>query len=160
MKRILIISDTHRQNENVKIVLEKLGPVDMLIHLGDAEGGERYIEQIAGCPCEMVCGNNDFFSALPKEKEIMIGKYKVLLAHGHYFRVSLGTEFIMMEAAARGFDIAMFGHTHRPSIEYGNGIIAVNPGSLSYPRQENHRPSYIVMEIDREGEAHFTISYL
>ena len=64
------------------------------------------------------------------------------------------------EARARGCDIAMYGHTHRPCVEYEGGITLVNPGSLSFPRQENRRPSYMVMEIDRKGEAHYTICYV
>ena len=66
----------------------------------------------------------------------------------------------MSEATARQFDIVMFGHTHRPLLEYGDAVIALNPGSLSYPRQEGKRPSYIIMDIDKKGEAHFEIEYL
>ena len=54
----------------------------------------------------------------------------------------------------------MFGHTHKPYLEELQGITMLNPGSLSYPRQDGRRPSYIQMELDREGEAHYTISYL
>lgn len=36
--RILIVSDTHRRDENLKEVIRRTGPLDMLIHLGDAEG--------------------------------------------------------------------------------------------------------------------------
>ena len=63
---------------------------------------------------EMIMGNNDFFSQLEREKEIMIGKYKVLLTHGHYYNVSTGPAYLKQEAKERGFDIVMFGHTHRP----------------------------------------------
>ena len=35
--KILIISDTHRKHENLLKVLERECPVDLLIHLGDAE---------------------------------------------------------------------------------------------------------------------------
>lgn len=158
--RILIVSDTHGKHTNLEIVLEKLKPLDMLIHLGDAEREEYYIEAIAECPVEIIAGNNDFFSQLPREKEIQIGKYKVLLTHGHYYYVSVGTEPLCKEAVARGADIVMFGHTHRPCIEYKDNLVALNPGSLSYPRQEGHKPSYILMEIDRDGEAHYTLNYL
>ncbi len=48
-------------------------------------------------------------------------------------------------------DIVMFGHTHRPLIEKDHGVVALNPGSTSYPRQDGHLPSYIVMEIDANG---------
>ena len=77
--KILISSDTHRKHENLLKVLERECPVDLLIHLGDAEGYEDYIAEQAGCPVEVVAGNNDFFSSLPREKELQIGKYKVLI---------------------------------------------------------------------------------
>lgn len=158
--KILIVSDTHRKHENLIAVLERVQPVDMMIHLGDAEGCEDYIAEMAGCPLEIVAGNNDFFSQLPREKEIRLGCYRVLLTHGHYYYVNTGIADIMSEAAARQFDIVMFGHTHRPLLEYGDAVIALNPGSLSYPRQEGKRPSYIIMDIDKKGEAHFEIEYL
>lgn len=158
--KILIISDTHRKHENLLKVLERECPVDLLIHLGDAEGYEDYIAEQAGCPVEVVAGNNDFFSSLPREKELQIGKYKVLITHGHYYYVNTGIEDIEREAEGRGFDIVMFGHTHRPIIDYHRDVIALNPGSLSYPRQEGKRPSYIIMDLDKKGEATFEIEYL
>lgn len=158
--RILIVSDTHRHNENYFKILEKTGPYDMVIHCGDAEGSEYAISEGAGCETKIVLGNNDFFSGLPKEIETQIGKYKVLITHGHTYYVSMNRELIKQDAVQRGFDIVMFGHTHRPVIDIGKDIIAINPGSLSYPRQDGHRPSYIIMEIDRFGEAHFTLNYL
>ena len=67
---------------------------------------------------------------------------------------------IKKEAALRGADIVMYGHSHRPVVDYDEGVIAINPGSLTYPRQEGRRPSYILMEIDKNEKAHFTINYL
>lgn len=158
--KVLIVSDTHRKHDNLIEVLKHVHPIDLMVHLGDAEGEEEYIEELAECPLEIVAGNNDFFSDLLREKEIWIGKYRVLLTHGHYYYVNAGIANIQKEAAARRFDIVMFGHTHRPLIDYSRGIITLNPGSISYPRQEGRRPSYILMEIDREGEVHFGIHYL
>lgn len=160
--KILIVSDTHRKDDNLKKVIEELKPLDMFIHLGDAEGSEAYIPEWLNPECEiqMVRGNNDFFSALDREREIKIGRYRVLLTHGHYYNVSLGTETIKKEAAARNVDIVMFGHTHRPCYEVQDDIIAVNPGSLSYPRQEGRRPSYMVLELDQKGRAHFDLKYI
>ena len=82
------------------------------------------------------------------------------LTHGHYYYVSAGLDTLRKEAYSRGMDIVMFGHTHRPLIEYDKELTVINPGSLSYPRQPGRKPSYIMMELDREGEAHFTIHYL
>ncbi len=158
--KVLIVSDTHRKNDNYIRVLERVAPIDMVIHCGDIEGSENLIAESAGCPVQMVTGNNDFFSDLPREKEFMIGKYKVWLTHGHNYYVSMSNENLKHEARMRGVDIVMFGHTHRPVVDYGEDVIAVNPGSLTYPRQEGRRPSYIIMDLDREGKAHFTINYL
>ena len=160
MNRILIVSDTHRKNENYLEVLKKCGPFDMVIHCGDVEGSEFTICEAAGCPVEMVMGNNDFFSELPREKEFMLGKYKVWLTHGHNYYVSMDNHTIKTEARARGIDIVMYGHSHRPVVDYDKEIIAINPGSLTYPRQEGRKPSFIIMEIDDCGEAHFTINYV
>ena len=70
----------------------------------------------------------------------------------------------MKEAALKwGCNVAMFGHTHRPVIEQAlteKGITMINPGSLTFPRQEGRKPSFIVMEIDRFGKAHYTLNYL
>lgn len=158
--KILIVSDTHRKNQNLKTVIAREGKIDRLIHLGDVEGSQNEILEMAGCPVDMVAGNNDFMGDLPKEKEIMLGRYKVLLTHGHYYYVSLDTKMLRKEAIARGFDVAMYGHTHRPRIEENHGIVILNPGSLSYPRQEGKNPSYIVMNLDGEGRAHYEIKYL
>lgn len=160
--KILIVSDTHRRDGNLRAVIEREGPLDMLIHLGDSEGSDAMIPTWVNpeCRMEMVLGNNDFFSMLDREREIQIGKYRALLTHGHYYSVSLGTERIWEEAKARGVDIAMFGHTHKPLLEERDGVLLLNPGSLSYPRQEGRKPTYIVMELDERGEAHYQIRYV
>ncbi len=157
--KVLVVSDTHRRNDNYFEVI-KLHRPDMVIHCGDVEGSEYALSEAAECPVQMVTGNNDFFSELPREMELNVGPYKVWVTHGHSYYVSMGNENIKREAIARGVDIVMYGHTHKPVIDRDDDVIAVNPGSLSYPRQDGHRPSYIIMEIDRDDDVHFTIAYL
>ena len=157
--KIIIVSDTHRKNENYFKVL-KLHKPDMVIHCGDAEGSEYALTEAADCPVQIVLGNNDFFSNLPRELEFHIGKNKVWVTHGHNYYVSMGNETIKEEAVSRGVDIVIYGHTHRPVVDISDSIVALNPGSLSYPRQEGRMPSYIIMEIDRFEQAHYTIAYL
>ena len=115
---------------------------------------------MAECPMEVVAGNNDFYTVLPGELEIKIGKYRALLTHGHYYYVNGGMSHIKRAVDERDIDIVMFGHTHRPYLEqYGKAVI-LNPGSIAYPRQEGRNPSYIIMDLDEQGEAHFSIEYL
>ena len=158
--KILIVSDNHRQLGNFYKVMEKVGPVDLVIHCGDAEVSEPTLAQVAQCPLEIVSGNNDYFSHAMNEREFELGPYKVWLVHGHRHRVTVEEDTIRREASRRGMDILMYGHTHRPVIDIAPGLTALNPGSLSYPRQDGRRPSYIIMDIDREGAAHYTINYL
>ena len=134
--RILIISDTHGSHRNLDEVLEREKDIDMLLHLGDVENDDDYIEAVMDCPVHIVAGNNDYFSYLPREKEIQIGKYKVFMTHGHNYYVSMNTERLRQAARQRGADIVMYGHTHRPKVDASEDVIVVNPGSLSYPRQE------------------------
>ena len=158
--KILIVSDTHGRHEHFKEVIRRTAPIDMLIHCGDTEGGEEYMAALAGCRAEIIAGNNDFFSRLPREINFSIQKYKAMLVHGHDYGVSMGYEPLLEEALSRNADIAFFGHTHRPLLMQAKGVRLVNPGSLSYPRQEGRRPSFCIMDVDRFGEAHFTINYL
>ncbi len=160
--KILIVSDTHRKNENLKKVIDRVSPIDMLIHLGDAEGSEAIYRKWLPVTTRLIVmkGNNDFFSDLESEKEVRIGRYLCLLTHGHYYNVSLDTELLRREATARGFDVAMFGHTHRPFLETVDGVTLLNPGSLSYPRQDGRKPTFMIMELDSKGKAHYTLNVL
>jgi putative phosphoesterase len=90
----------------------------------------------------------------------MVGAYRVWLVHGHRHSVYHDLNVIRNEAVRKGAHIVMYGHTHQPAIDIRPDIITLNPGSLSYPRQDGRKPSYIIMEIDKEGEVHFTVGYL
>ena len=161
--KILIVSDTHRRDGNLREIIEKQSPFDMLINLGDTEGSEANFKEWVNndnCVIHVVRGNNDFFSQTDREKEISIGKYRAFLTHGHMYGVSFELETIKDEARARKVDIVMFGHTHKPYLERRGDLTVLNPGSLSFPRQEGRRPSYMLMDLDDEGEAHFTTCYL
>lgn len=160
--KILVVSDTHRKDDNLKLVLSEECPLDMLIHLGDAEGSEHFIPDWVNpeCRMEMVLGNNDFFSRLDREREIDIAGHKAFITHGHYYGVSMGPEGLVDEAKSRGCDIAMYGHTHRPFLDVIDGVTVLNPGSLSYPRQEGRRPSYMIIHVDVDGKMDYQQKYL
>jgi|BioPla2DNA2_1021312.scaffolds.fasta_scaffold26725_3 putative phosphoesterase len=157
--KVLIVSDTHGKNNYLLQTLEKVSPIDLLIHLGDLGGSENFIKSMVNCPVEMISGNNDYFNGLAKDKIIKIGNYSVYLTHGHRYGVYYNTDMIKEAARARQADIVMFGHTHIPMIDLMDDIWAINPGSLSLPRQRNRIPTYIIMDIDKNGKAHFTLNY-
>ena len=158
--RILIVSDTHGNLRGFEQAVKQAGIFDMLLHLGDVEGDEDYIESIVECPVYIVAGNNDFYSDLPEEILVAIGNYKVFMSHGHGYYVSRNTRRLKQRALEKGANIAMYGHTHRPDIDESDGIITINPGSLTYPRQEGRRPSYIIMTIAENSEIELELHYL
>lgn len=157
--RVLIVSDTHRHNENLEKVLENIGSLDMVIHCGDAEGSEDGIRYALDCPMYIVAGNNDYFTELSEEIIVNIGKYRVMVTHGHYYRVNMGTERLVEEAKIKGVDIVIYGHTHKPKMEMSDGIVVLNPGSISYPRQNGRVPTYMIMETDKKGNACYTLHH-
>ena len=158
--KILIVSDSHGKNYNLEKVIEKVRPIDLMIHLGDFENNEEYVKSIAQCRVEMVSGNNDYFTGIDKDKIITIGNYTLLLTHGHRYGVNFGTERIKEAAMQYGASIVLFGHTHRPLIDLTSNVWAINPGSITLPRQEGRIPTFIIMDIDSKGEAHFSLNYI
>ena len=158
--KVLIVSDTHRNEDNLIKALEKEANLDLLIHCGDVEGAEYEIEHYAGCKTLFVAGNNDYFSRLSRELETQIEELRVWVTHGHNYYVNANPEYIKKEAKARKMDVVMYGHTHRPVIEQTKDLIVINQGSLTYPRQEGRRPSYAVLETENSTIRRLEIVYL
>ena len=159
--RILVISDSHGRNDDVSGVIRQVGPIDTLIHCGDVERGDDYIRSLVDCPVYMVAGNNDYNLDLPPKIITKIGNYRVMIVHGHTYHVYRGVDYLKRAALEEKVDVVMFGHTHKPYLEYcSDGLVVLNPGSLSYPRQDGRHPSFMIMEIDRFGEAHYTTNFL
>ena len=164
MKRFLIFSDNHGINIYLKEVLDQIGTdFDGVVQLGDCQNAEteQEIRNIFTCPVYMVAGNCDYFSSLPPVKIVEFGKYRIMLTHGHHYFVSVGPQDLLEDAKAHGCNVVIYGHTHRPLMDgTDEEVLVLNPGSISFPRQEGKKPSYMVMEIDGEGEAHFRLNYL
>lgn len=95
--RILVVSDTHGNHENLDIAIERVMP-DKIFHAGDAQGGEIYIEAVCDCPLEIVRGNCDFGSDLPVEEVFSLGKHVVFLTHGHLYGAGFGLEELCQAA--------------------------------------------------------------
>ena len=158
--KVLIVSDTHGRDEGIEQAIACEAPFDMLIHCGDVEGREFYIEALADTETCIIAGNNDYFSDLDREAEITLLGHRIFVTHGHYYGVSLDIAGLVEEAEYRGCEVALFGHTHKPMIAKRNGVLAVNPGSLSYPRQNGRHPSYAVMMLEENKLPETTIKYL
>ncbi|MEE3421050.1 MAG: metallophosphoesterase [Lachnospiraceae bacterium] len=159
--KILIVSDTHGRLDHLEEAMERVVDFDALIHCGDFEGQDEEIRDMAdGVPVTLVRGNNDWDSRLPYVETVELDGVRILVTHGHRFG-AYNTSELVDRAREEGCRVACYGHTHFPVIDEDNdGVDILNPGSLTFPRQPNRRPSYIVMEITPRGQLLYTINYL
>lgn len=141
--KIVVLSDTHGHINTAMSIIEQQKP-DMIIHLGDLIRDARDLENMYGIRTEYIAGNNDFYDNAPLEKTLIIEGKKVLITHGHKYRVKYGLEDIAAKAQKEGVECVLFGHTHEPCECFDNNILLFNPGSLTLPRNKR---SYGLLEI-------------
>lgn len=157
--KILLVSDTHGKDQKLKEALEIEKP-EFVFHMGDLDESKDVICELAGCPVAMISGNNDYDTDLSPEVFFELLGFRIFMTHGHRYGVSMGTEGLKSAGRRKGADIVLFGHIHMPVLEIEEDIILANPGSLTYPRQEKRRPSYMVLYLERGKSPEFEIKYL
>lgn len=157
--KVLILSDTHRQNTKMWQIIEHEKPFDLLVHCGDIEGTDDELYMRAEAPVQIVAGNNDYCYDYEDDKIFNIGKYRVLLTHGHRYHIYRNILPLYYLAKQNNVDIVMFGHIHIPVIETDGSVTLINPGSLTYPRQADRRSTYIIMQTDANGDATYELKY-
>jgi putative phosphoesterase len=92
---------------------------------------------------ECVAGNNDFFGNYPEEKVINFDNKKLLLTHGHEYRVNHSYDGLIKKGKELKIDGVLFGHTHAAHEQIIDNILCFNPGSISLPVRN---PSYGIIE--------------
>lgn len=162
--RIGVISDTHGSLTAFERALEHLAGVDLLIHAGDVlyhgprnplpEGYNPagLAEKLKSLTTHhiIVKGNVDadvddwvLPYPLPPYALVQDGSRRIVTYHG--FQHSDRKE--MADFAYRfGAQILVFGHIHQPVLEELNGVLLLNPGSVSLPKQEPKEPTFAIIE--------------
>ena len=143
MSRIAVISDSHGSLHNLKSFLPQLGQVDALWHLGDCTEDAPRLAEMLNCGYVSVRGNCDPFSDMPLTERIDWHGKRFLLLHGHTAGGRLSLCYAAKEQHA---DAVLFGHSHIASIETADGVLLINPGSLSRPRG-GRGPSIAVLTL-------------
>lgn len=134
--RILIISDSHGNNEPIDELIRVQDNIDLYIHAGDAECQEFEIY-----PFRTVKGNCDFYFDMQEQIIIPSPFGNILVRH----KPDLKPEKLK-ELEIKTY---VYGHTHVKECVKRNGICYLNPGAISYPRDE--QSSYVILE-DNEKE--------
>jgi len=151
--KALIASDSHGVQDRIFDLLRE-EKYDAFFFCGDGEGLENRLLSEAGVPpvTALVKGNNDWGSLLASEALISFGSRRIFMTHGHRYRLYAGYGLLLQEARKNECEICLFGHTHRPLIQTAEGVLLINPGSITLPRQENGAATYAVMETRNNGE--------
>lgn len=146
--RILVVSDTHGDYKSLAATLKLLGrSVEALVHLGDGSGDIRSAAhtKVPMPPVYSLKGNVDSDASLPLMYRIEAENKTILAAHGHRYPLGEGVSCLVRAAKAEGAQAFFFGHTHVPYLEDRNGVLVLNPGSLSRPRGP-WGPSFAIVE--------------
>ena len=129
--RIGVFSDTHGDLSLLYRLREQLEPLDAVFHCGDYAREARDIGSFFHCPYYAVKGNCDYGSSEPLERTVTLGEKRFLLLHGHQCAGELA---MIYKARMAGAQAVCFGHSHIPFLTWEEGILLLNPGSLSSPR--------------------------
>lgn len=157
MKRALLLSDSHGQNEEMVAVMEHFSDVDAIFHMGDIGNAKHLISNNRNCLTYIVRGNTDYDYDLPEQVAIDFAGKRVLATHGHRYVDYGGIDSLVYFGEENGADVVLFGHIHRPVFMKVDtiskkGMIICNPGSISRPRQRDREKTFAVMDVDETGE--------
>jgi putative phosphoesterase len=122
-----VISDTHGLLRPE--ALDKLRGVDAIVHAGDIGDPEILGQLRKIAPLTAVRGNIDTSargSTLPETKVLEIGGVSLYVLHN--------VQELDLDPAAAGFAAVIFGHSHKPLIDWRKGVLFFNPGSAGPKR--------------------------
>jgi putative phosphoesterase len=146
--KVLLISDTHGHVNRAFKAHTLCEPVDAIIHLGDGCADADVLRETLDIPVINVAGNCDPGAVAPRERVWECEGLRILLTHGDAYQVKSGLARLRQRAREIGVDAVLFGHTHQGLLENHDGLMLVNPGTLS---NHGHFRSYAVLIITPNG---------
>lgn len=140
--KIGVISDSHGMLEYINTAMEHLKEVDLIIHGGDNYRDAKYIEKNYNIKVLGVAGNCDI-EDIDDYIELIAGK-RIFITHGHKYGVKTNINRVFYAGKENNADIVIFGHTHVPLYVVEEGIVLLNPGSISLPRGGSQKSCCII----------------
>ncbi|NLD87727.1 MAG: YfcE family phosphodiesterase [Clostridiales bacterium] len=155
---IVIFSDSHGYREDMRAIISYLRP-DAVFHLGDDVQDAKVISSLfPKLIVESVAGNSlsDVMSGEKKTKYVEYEGIRMMLTHGHDYRVKYTAGILADAARENNANIAFFGHSHEAFDETIQGVRCVNPGAMMVSYQAPR--SYAVLKCDKNRYEIKTIS--
>lgn len=153
--RVFLVSDTHGQIGGALACLRRHHDIDRVIHLGDYTRDADALAARLGRVVLTVRGNNDWNATVPEELVLDLAGHRLYIAHGHRQHVQSGVQLLAETAREQACDIALYGHTHRATVERVAGVWTINPGSASLPRDGVAQCAILTLEEERAPEVEF-----
>lgn len=146
MIKITVISDTHGNLRDIDSLAEIMLESDYVFHLGDHFDDMKNYHHILGDKLYRVHGNCDWGNQ--KDIVVKVGDVKIFATHGDLYGVKSGNERLVKKAKEENCKVAFYGHTHVSGIESCDGVLLINPGSLSkYTTKKTF--AYVVINGDK-----------
>jgi len=140
--RVVVLSDTHaprRWHGCPAAVAEQLAGADLILHAGDVCTPDVLDELAAYAPVRAVLGNNDgppvAAWGVPETAQLTLDGVTVAMIH------DAGAAKGRTARMHRRFpeaELVVFGHSHIPLDETGDGVRIFNPGSPTDRRRQPH----------------------
>ena len=146
----MAVSDSHQDIRSLNEAIRAENSPDIILHAGDYAKDIR-MANTGKSQLYCVNGNCDGSYSWDSETELLqVGITNILLTHGHQFGVKHSLEQLTQYALNQKVNVVVFGHTHRQMMENKNGIILLNPGSIS--KQKSPLPGYAMITTDGNGD--------
>ena len=147
MQKLVVLSDNHSNRKVVEEIFKQYEQEQVtFIHCGDSEfpAKDKLWEDVV-----TVTGNCDFDAGYAESHQLEIEGHSIFVTHGHLYGLNLGLPFLVKECKKRAADMVLFGHIHRPVAEIVEGVLCINPGSVTQSRDAYIRiPTYATVTID------------
>jgi uncharacterized protein len=175
--RIGVVSDTHVPEFEPELpsrLLERFRGVDLILHAGDITSQSTLDTLGDVAPVVAVQGNHDGHLELPLQRVVEAGGVRIGLIHGHRGRVRefpgvawneafAGSKFwwngvrqhVLDAFADEPVDAVVFGHIHRPLVEWHDGRLLFNPGGTYHCQRSD-----AIARLRRGGPLHHRLYFI
>lgn len=154
-RKMLIVADNHEDRQPIEDLIHIYeGEVDHMLHLGDSmfPDLDKVWQQMIP-----IKGNNDSGEGYIEQTVVCLGEAKIFATHGHQLDVGKSRGKLAEKAKENNCQFACYGHTHEAKVEEIDGVLVINPGSISQPRGPVLRKLYAILSIDEDR--HYQLEY-
>lgn len=149
MTTVTVLSDTHGNRPAIDGIRQILQESDIVIHLGDFSQDGKYAKQY-NKNTYVINGNCDLAAYGENEIIIPVEGIKIFACHGNRYSAKKSPALVADRAKELGCRIALYGHTHLPSEQEIDGVLTLNPGTMS--RYSRNSYLYLIINGDKAVE--------